>query len=104
VFRIPATDGELDLRVALGLLCDRGITRLMVEGGPEVASALVRHDLVDECVLLRSPSLIGPEGIAALAGLPLTALTASSRLRCIETGTVGEDLIEQFARVDGAEA
>ena len=46
----------------------------MVEGGPTVAAAFVQADLVDEAALFRSPNPLG-EGIDALEGMPLTALT-----------------------------
>ncbi len=53
----------------------------MVEAGPILAAALLEADLVDEAALLRSVKVIGPDGIAALEGLPLTALAGSSRLQ-----------------------
>ena len=55
VLRVPASGGRLDLAAVLKLLAERGITRLMVEGGPTVAAAFVAADLVDEAVLFRSP-------------------------------------------------
>src|SRR5437660_1432284 len=39
VFRVPATRGKPDMLAALRVLAERGITRLMVEGGPTVAAA-----------------------------------------------------------------
>ena len=77
VFRVDGTDGRLDLAAVLKSLAGRGITRLMVEGGPTVAAAFVQADLVDEAALFRSPKPIGADGIDALEGLPLTALTQS---------------------------
>src|SRR6266851_5587682 len=96
VFRLPATGGRLDS--ALRVLAERGITRLMVEGGPTVAAALVAADLVDEAVLLRSRNPIGPDGIDALEAMPLTALTDSPQLRSLGVETVGADTIETFER------
>jgi diaminohydroxyphosphoribosylaminopyrimidine deaminase/5-amino-6-(5-phosphoribosylamino)uracil reductase len=90
--------GKLALPAVLALLATRGITRLMVEGGPIVAAAFLAADLVDEAVLLRSPHLIGPDGIDALEAMPLTALTDSLRLRARGIETVGADTIETFER------
>ncbi len=42
------------LRASLTLLAGRGITRLMVEGGPTLAAALIAADLVDEAILFHS--------------------------------------------------
>ncbi len=98
VFRVPAAGGKLDLMAALKGLAERGITRLMVETGPILAAALLRADLVDEAVLLRSAMTIGPAGIDALEGLPLEAVTRSPRLELVSTEGMGEDTIEHFAR------
>jgi diaminohydroxyphosphoribosylaminopyrimidine deaminase/5-amino-6-(5-phosphoribosylamino)uracil reductase len=80
------------------MLGTRGITRLMVEGGPTVAAALIAADLVDGAVLLRSPASIGPDGIDALAGLPLEALTQSPRLRLVGREAIGGDVAEAYER------
>ncbi|HWF96770.1 MAG TPA: bifunctional diaminohydroxyphosphoribosylaminopyrimidine deaminase/5-amino-6-(5-phosphoribosylamino)uracil reductase RibD [Xanthobacteraceae bacterium] len=98
VLRVPAPGGRLDLAIALERLAARGITRLMVEAGPILAAALLDGDLVDEAALLRSARVIGPDGIEALEGLPLTALTRSARLELIRTELVGQDTIDFLAR------
>jgi diaminohydroxyphosphoribosylaminopyrimidine deaminase / 5-amino-6-(5-phosphoribosylamino)uracil reductase len=99
VCRVPeGTGGRLDLLAALRLLAARGITRLMVEGGPIVAAAFLAADLVDEAALLRGPAAIGADGIDALEGMPLAVLTASPALRLRETETVDADAIETFER------
>jgi len=98
VLRVGERVGRLDLAGALGALAERGITRLMVEGGPTVAAGLLAADLVDAAVLIRSPAEIGADGVDALEGLPLTALTESPRLRLIDTQRAGMDRIDQFER------
>src|SRR6516162_9351441 len=98
VARVPGADGKLDLAAVLKLLAQRGITRLMVESGPILAAAFLRADLVDEAMLFRSPAIIGPDGIDALDGLPLSALTQSPRLNAIDRETVGADTVETFER------
>ena len=91
-------NGKLDLGNTLALLARRGITRLMVESGPILAAGFLREDLVDEAALFRSRNVIGPEGVEALDGLPLSALTESPRLKAIGSETVGVDTLEMFER------
>jgi diaminohydroxyphosphoribosylaminopyrimidine deaminase / 5-amino-6-(5-phosphoribosylamino)uracil reductase len=98
VIRAPVKGRRIDLAAALRLLAGRGITRLMVESGPRVAAAFVAADLVDEAALLHGPRPIGPDGIDALEGLPLAALTSSPRLMSCGIETMGEDTIESFER------
>jgi diaminohydroxyphosphoribosylaminopyrimidine deaminase / 5-amino-6-(5-phosphoribosylamino)uracil reductase len=94
----PRTYRGSDLLAVLHLLAERGITRLMVEGGPTVAAAFLTSDLVDEVALLRGPIAIGAGGIDALAGMPLDGLAASPKLRLLGVETVGKDTIETFER------
>jgi diaminohydroxyphosphoribosylaminopyrimidine deaminase/5-amino-6-(5-phosphoribosylamino)uracil reductase len=97
VLRAPATGvGRLDLAAVLKQLAARGITRLMVEGGPTLATALVAADLVDEAVLFHSQKIVGPDGIDALDGLPLTALTG--RLERVQSAPVGADREDSYVR------
>ena len=88
----------VDLPAALQALASRGITRLLVEGGSKVASNVVRADLVDEAALFTAPRVIGPGGIDALDGLPLSALTQSRSLVARAIETLGEDKLEIFER------
>jgi len=92
----PARAGRLDLAAVVRLLAARGITRLMVEGGPTVAASFVAADLVDEAVLFWSTKVLGPDGIDALEGLRLDALTV--RLIPLGREPVGDDSVEFFAR------
>jgi diaminohydroxyphosphoribosylaminopyrimidine deaminase/5-amino-6-(5-phosphoribosylamino)uracil reductase len=97
---VPPGGGKIDLAAALALLAQRGITRLMLEAGPILAAAFLRADLVDEAALFRSSDPIGSEGIDALDGLPLSALTKSPRLKSFGgIESLGRDALEMFERV-----
>jgi diaminohydroxyphosphoribosylaminopyrimidine deaminase/5-amino-6-(5-phosphoribosylamino)uracil reductase len=98
VFRVDGKDGRLDLNAVLKALAGRGITRLMVEGGPTIAAAFIKADLVDEAALFRSLNPLG-EGIDVLEGLPLTALTKSPKLKPVASEAVGGDTLETFERI-----
>jgi diaminohydroxyphosphoribosylaminopyrimidine deaminase/5-amino-6-(5-phosphoribosylamino)uracil reductase len=98
VLRVTRTDGGLDLAASLKLLAKRGLSRVMVEAGPILAASLLRADLVDEAALLRSPTAIGPDGLDALDGLPLSALTRSPQLKAVGNEAIGADTVEVFER------
>lgn len=98
VLRVTMRNGRLDLEAVLKHLGERGITRLMVEAGPILAAAMLEADLIDAAALLRSRDAIGPDGIDALEGMPIAALTRSPRLELVRTESLGEDTIELLAR------
>jgi diaminohydroxyphosphoribosylaminopyrimidine deaminase/5-amino-6-(5-phosphoribosylamino)uracil reductase len=98
VFRVASKDGRLDLAEVLTILAGEGITRLMVEGGPTVAASLIKADLVDEAVLIRSDKTIGPDGIDPLTDMPFRMLTHSVNLAMCGSEQVGTDRFEYFER------
>jgi len=98
VLRVKEADGKLDLGAALKLLSERGITRVMVEAGPILATAFLRADVVDEVALFRSPTAIGAEGLDALDGAALSTLTQSPRFKAAAFEEVGTDTLELFER------
>jgi len=98
LLRVPGASGRLDLVAVLRALAGRGMTRVMVEAGPILSAAFLQADLVDEAMLFSSPLPIGANGIDALEGMPLTALTQSPKLRLVEREQVGADRLDMFER------
>ena len=94
----PKTSSGLDLPAVLHALAEKGITRLLVEGGARVASSFVAAGLVDEVWLLRGPDPIGADGIAALDALPLTAITQSPALKVRASETLQKDTLTIYER------
>lgn len=90
-------DGHADLRDALQALAARGLTRILCEGGAQLAAGLIREDLADELVHFTAGALIGDEGIAAVGPLGLAALNAAPRLRRLASEPIGEDTLTRWA-------
>jgi len=72
VLVLPERDGQVRLDAALDALRQRGLDRVLCEGGPSLAGALLEHDLVDELCLTTSP-------FAAGAALPVLGADAPPR-------------------------
>ena len=99
VIRMPPKAGSgLDLIAALHTLADKGITRLLVEGGSRMAASFVAADLVDEVWLFRAPQAIGADGISALDALPLTQITQSPGFRVRASETLDQDVLTIYER------
>jgi diaminohydroxyphosphoribosylaminopyrimidine deaminase/5-amino-6-(5-phosphoribosylamino)uracil reductase len=64
VLPLSATDGRIELGTLLDEMGRRGITNLLVEGGPTVLSAFFTAGLVDEVQVFAAP----PSAVAAAAG------------------------------------
>ena len=92
----PDPTGQIDLAAALEAIGARGITRLLVEGGAGLATALIRARLVDRLAWVHAPLLIGGDGIPAIATLGLPALSDSPAFDRLSTEAVGEDVLTTF--------
>lgn len=91
----PARHRRVDPGPALRLLGARGLTRVLVEGGPTLAASLATADLVDELVTFTSPDAIG-EGVDAFR--PGIVSTLSARLPRRSSHVVGRDLMTILRR------
>jgi diaminohydroxyphosphoribosylaminopyrimidine deaminase/5-amino-6-(5-phosphoribosylamino)uracil reductase len=100
VIRVATTSAPpgLDLAAVLHALAEKGITRLLVEGGSRVASSFVAAGLVDEMWLLRGPNSIGADGVPALDALPLSAITQSPELKVRASESLQNDTLTIYER------
>jgi len=49
----------------LKTLTEQGITRLLVEGGRQVAQSILDADMIDEIIIYQSPNVVGDAGLSA---------------------------------------
>ena len=78
---------------ALGLLRAQGVASLLVEGGGQLAGALLAAGLVDRYYWIQAPLWLGEGGVPALAGLPTRGLDQADRWRVVERRSLGDDTL-----------
>jgi diaminohydroxyphosphoribosylaminopyrimidine deaminase/5-amino-6-(5-phosphoribosylamino)uracil reductase len=88
----------LDLPSVLRALAEKGISRLMVEGGSRVASSFVAAGFADEVWLLRGPATVGADGVPALDAMPLAAITQSPDFKVRASEALGNDTLTIYER------
>lgn len=93
VFRVAADPaGHVSLAPLLKELAHEGVMRLMVEGGPTLASEFVTQRRVDELHLYIAMKLLG-KGISLLNGLTTRHLNEAVSLAKPRWEAIGEDLL-----------
>jgi diaminohydroxyphosphoribosylaminopyrimidine deaminase / 5-amino-6-(5-phosphoribosylamino)uracil reductase len=92
----PSPDRNGSLAAALAALGERGITRLLVEGGGHLAAAFARAGLIDRLVWVHAPMLIGGDGLPAIAEVGLEVLSKAPSFTRLSTETVGDDVLTVF--------
>jgi diaminohydroxyphosphoribosylaminopyrimidine deaminase / 5-amino-6-(5-phosphoribosylamino)uracil reductase len=85
------TAGSLTL--ALASLRQLGIESLLVEGGGQLAGALLAAGLVDRYYWLQAPLWLGDDAVPAITGMPARDLDQAERWRVIERRALGDDTL-----------
>ncbi|MFL1378020.1 dihydrofolate reductase family protein [Nocardiopsis protaetiae] len=86
-------DAEVDLAAALADLADRGLSRVLCEGGPSLLADVAAHGLLDELCLTTVPLLAGGDARRIAFGVPAD-LELHPRLILEADGT----LLHRFVR------
>jgi diaminohydroxyphosphoribosylaminopyrimidine deaminase/5-amino-6-(5-phosphoribosylamino)uracil reductase len=89
-------DGRVALSSALEALADRGLTRLLVEGGSAVATAFLAAGLVDRLAWFRAGGVMGGDGLPVFGPLGLAALAEMSRFARQGIEVLGDDVLESY--------
>ena len=100
VIEIAAAAAGVDLDKGLRVLGEAGITRLMVEGGGQIAAALLRAGLVDRLAWFHAPATMGGDGWPGVQAFGLEKLLDMPRFTRIRVTQLGDDLLTEFKRRD----
>jgi 2,5-diamino-6-(ribosylamino)-4(3H)-pyrimidinone 5'-phosphate reductase len=87
---------EVDLKELLRKLAERGVERLLVEGGGQLNWTFVRDDLVDEVYVTIAPVLLGGRDAPTLLEGDGLSMALQRRLRLEEVRREGDELFCRY--------
>jgi diaminohydroxyphosphoribosylaminopyrimidine deaminase/5-amino-6-(5-phosphoribosylamino)uracil reductase len=85
-------DGRVELKSLMKQLAERGVSSLLVEGGKEVITSLLKERLVNRMVIITAPLILG-KGIEGIGDLGITDLEVAIKPSSYKVSKVGEDVI-----------
>ncbi|MDX1671072.1 MAG: bifunctional diaminohydroxyphosphoribosylaminopyrimidine deaminase/5-amino-6-(5-phosphoribosylamino)uracil reductase RibD [Balneolaceae bacterium] len=89
---VSEKEGHSDLDETLKALAERNIISVLVESGQNLASALLKHDLVDKLEIFIAPKLIGG-GTRSVMGLGIERMSEILEFRESSWKLVGDDML-----------
>lgn len=87
-----------DFTQHLKTIGETGATRVLAEAGGGVAKALMAEDLVDEIVVFRAGKVLGGDARDGVGVFDFQSLDQAPHFTRVETGVLGEDLMEVWRR------
>lgn len=92
IIQTPKLDGHVDLREAFKLLGEKGISSILVEGGQQLSSALIKQGLVDKLCVFIAPKLLGA-GTRSVLNIGINKMNEIAELKEVAWEKVGDDML-----------
>lgn len=84
-------------REALGILRERGVMSILVEGGAGLAASFLADSLVDRLVVFRAPLVLGDGALNAFSGIAGHDIEHAPRFTLLESRALGDDVMSIYA-------
>ncbi len=104
LIEVAGAEHGIDLAAGMQALGAAGLTRVLVEGGAQIAGALLRAGLVDRVAWFHAPSVMGGDGWPAAQAFGTTALDGMPRFQRVGSREVGDDMLTEFSRREAGRA
>jgi diaminohydroxyphosphoribosylaminopyrimidine deaminase/5-amino-6-(5-phosphoribosylamino)uracil reductase len=99
IVEVSATvDGRVDVAAAARALGERGLTRVLVEGGGAIAAAFLKAGLVDRVSSYRAGLFLGGDSRSAVGPLGLDRVDFAPRFTLVSRRAIGVDTLETWRR------
>jgi diaminohydroxyphosphoribosylaminopyrimidine deaminase/5-amino-6-(5-phosphoribosylamino)uracil reductase len=99
IIEVPAAETSgVDVRETAKALAARGLTRVLIEGGGSLAASFLKADLIDRIAWFRAPTVMGGDGLPAVAGLGVTRLDELKGFGRQVSRMLGADTFELLVR------
>jgi len=99
IIRVHDSDETgLDIGHVMGALAQRGITRLLVEGGLSVAQSFLDADVIDEAVIFTGIRPAGVSGIRPFGQSGIKRISQNDNFQLCEERNSGDDVMRIYDR------
>jgi diaminohydroxyphosphoribosylaminopyrimidine deaminase/5-amino-6-(5-phosphoribosylamino)uracil reductase len=92
----PLAGAEFAMADVLKALAERGVTRLLAEGGSRLTAALLRENLIDRVAWFRAPRIMGGDGIPVAGPIGVDSVESASRFVRVSAREIGDDRLETY--------
>lgn len=98
LIEVDGAEHGIDLVAGMQALGAAGLTRVLVEGGAQIAGGLLRAGLVDRIAWFHAPSVMGGDGWPAAQAFGTTALAGMPVFERVAWHPVGNDTLTELRR------
>lgn len=98
IITVDTQDGHTNIKQAMTALSEKGITRMLVEGGAGVMTSFMKAELFDRLYWFRAGSVFGADGRSAAQALGIENVSQKISLQHVEGMALGDDVLDIYRR------
>lgn len=98
VLRVASGAMGIDMADGMRALAKAGLTRVLVEGGGQVAASLARDGLIDRIAWFHAPAVMGGDGWPGVRSFGIETLAMMPRFIRQRVTPLGSDMLTEFKR------
>ena len=91
-------NGQIDLPEAMKILADKGLTRVLVEGGGLTVTSFLKESIFDRVLWFHNASILGSDAHNAFQDMGVTHLDKKIKLSHIDRRIFGEDMLDIYEK------
>ncbi len=95
----PLAGGRISPLAILEALAGRGITRVLLEAGSALSASFIDAGLVDEIAWFRAASIMGGDGMPAIAPMAVNSPDNAPKFKHISTLNLDGEVLERYLRL-----
>ncbi len=100
-FRLIRLDNDhcnLDIKEVIKFISYEGYHRILVEGGSQISTSLLKNNLIDRIYWFRASKVIGNEGIGAISNLNIKKINLVKNFKLENSERVDDDILDIYIR------
>ena len=88
----------LDINKVITAISKKGYHRILVEGGSELSTSLLKCNLIDKIYWFRASKVIGNEGIGAISNLNIKKMSLVKNFKLENSTRLEDDILDIYSR------
>jgi diaminohydroxyphosphoribosylaminopyrimidine deaminase/5-amino-6-(5-phosphoribosylamino)uracil reductase len=93
------TRNNLDPRDIAQALGERGLTRVLIEGGGRLAASFLAARMIDRLAWFHGPRILGADAVPAAAAMGEGTLDQAPAFHRSDVAALGDDVLEMLSRL-----
>ena len=98
LIRLNDNSDKLDIRKVIKSISKKGYHRILVEGGSQISTSLLKNNLIDRIYWFRASKIMGNEGIGAISNLNIGKMNLVKNFKLEESTRIEDDIMDIYAR------